>query len=125
MQEEYKTQLSGAVADEHVVDMGKADNPRRVLSVAAQRLGSRNMFNASLINLASAAQELGLSANYDTLDDGITVMESLARELSGVSAGSAPEISAMPDTSAQPEPAAKPARNSVGAAIRLSYTLKF
>jgi TolB-like protein len=121
VQEEYKTQLSGAVADEHMVDMGKADNPRLVLSVAARRLGNRNMFNASLINLVSAAQELGLSVNYETLDDGITVMESLARELSGVTTGSAPEISvlpeisAIPDTSAAPEPAAKPARSSGGA----------
>ena len=128
VQEEYKTQLSDAVVDENVVDIGKADNPQLVLSVAARRLGSRNMFNASLINLVSAAQELGLSVNYDTLNDGITMMESLARALSGVSTEIAPEISAMPDTSAlpeinvrdtsaQPEPTAKPAWSSGGAAF--------
>jgi TolB-like protein len=85
VQTEYDTQLSGAVADEHVVDIGKADNPRLVLSVAARRLGSRNMFNASIINLESGVQMVGLSENYNTLDDGITVMENLARELTGVS----------------------------------------
>ncbi|MDR0636979.1 MAG: hypothetical protein LBF87_07860 [Treponema sp.] len=34
VQAEYATQLSGAVADENIVDMGKADNPQIVLSVA-------------------------------------------------------------------------------------------
>ncbi|MDR0635843.1 MAG: hypothetical protein LBF87_02040 [Treponema sp.] len=115
VQAEYDTQLSGAVADENVVDMSRVDNPRMVLSVAAQRLGTRNMFNASLINLESGAQLLGLSVNYDTLDDGITVMESLARELTGVSTGSAPDTSAVPEIRAAPEPAAKPARSSDGA----------
>jgi TolB-like protein len=84
-QTEYKNQLSGATADESVVDMGRGDNPRFVLSVAARRLGSQNMFNASIINLESGVQLIGRSVNYDSLDDGIEVMESLSRELTGVS----------------------------------------
>jgi hypothetical protein len=82
---EYKTQLSGFTADEYVVDMGKGDNPRLVLSVAARRLGSLNMFNASIINLESGAQVIGRSVDYKTLDDGIQAMENLAGELTGIS----------------------------------------
>jgi TolB-like protein len=85
VQAEYDTQLSGGTADESVVDMGKGANPRFVLSVAARRLGSLNMFNASIINLESGVQEIGRSVNYNTLDDGIQVMENLARELTGTS----------------------------------------
>jgi TolB-like protein len=87
VQTEYSTQLSGAVADENMVDMGRGENPRLVLSVAARRLGSRNMFNAAIINLETGAQLTGKSVNYETLDDGIAAMESLARELTGVAAG--------------------------------------
>jgi TolB-like protein len=94
VQAEYTTQLSGLTADENLVDMGKGDNPRFVLSVAARRLGSLNMFNASIINLESGVQETGRSVNYATLDDGIRVMESLARELAG--AGDAPPAGADP-----------------------------
>ena len=37
---EHKTQHSGVTADENIVGIGKGDNPRFVLSVAARRLGS-------------------------------------------------------------------------------------
>jgi TolB-like protein len=85
VQNEYSNQLSGITADENVVDIGRGENPRFVLSVIARRLGNRNMFNASIINLESGGQLVGRSVNYTSLDDGITVMESLARELTGVS----------------------------------------
>ena len=131
MQVEYNTQLSGAIADENVVDIGKADNPQVVQSMAVRRLGTRNMFNASLINLESGVQLLGLSVNYETLDDGITVMESLARELSGLSIlGSGQtdssaeedlratvESSIKPESSAKLEPAKEAAKSSGGAAF--------
>jgi TolB-like protein len=83
VQEEYRTQLSGVTADENVVDIGRGDNPRIVLSVAARRLGAQNMFNASIINLESAAQIIGTSVNYNMLEDGIETMGNLARELTG------------------------------------------
>jgi formylglycine-generating enzyme required for sulfatase activity len=82
---EYKNQLSGITADENMVSIGLGDNPRLVLSVAARRLGSQSMFNASIINLESGVGEgPGGSVNYTTLDDGITAMESLTQELTGV-----------------------------------------
>jgi TolB-like protein len=84
VQAEYDTQLSGETADEHIVSMGRGDNPRLVLSVGARRLGRRNMFNAAIIDLESGVQLIGRSVNYDTLDDGISAMENLARELTGV-----------------------------------------
>jgi TolB-like protein len=83
VQSEYKTQLSGVTADEHLVNMGKGVNPQFVLSVVARRLGNQNMFNASIINLESGVQDHGGSVNYNTLDDGIQIMEDLARELTG------------------------------------------
>jgi TolB-like protein len=83
VQSEYSNQLSGITADESVVDIGRGENPRFVLSVIARRLGNRNMFNASIINLESGVQLVGRSVNYNSLNDGITIMESLARELTG------------------------------------------
>jgi hypothetical protein len=102
VQTEYKTQLSGVTADEHLVDMGKGDNPRFVLSVAARRLGSQNMFNASIINLESGVQAIGRSVNYSTLDDGMQVMENLARELTGINGAfpSAGSTEALRDSAA-------------------------
>jgi TolB-like protein len=85
VQTEYKTQLTAA-AEENLVDMGKGDNPQFVLSVAARRLGERNMFNASIINLESGVQMIGTSKNYAMLEDGIEVMGNLAAELTGVEA---------------------------------------
>jgi TolB-like protein len=84
VQAEYTTQLSGVTADENMVDMGRGENPRFVLSVAARRLGSLNMFNASIINLETGVQLIGKSLNYNSLDDGIRVMENLTGELTGV-----------------------------------------
>jgi TolB-like protein len=83
VQAEHETQLSGLTADESVIGIGKGDNPRFVLSVGARQLGSRNMFNASIINLETGVQIIGRSVNYDTLDDGIKVMQTLAHELTG------------------------------------------
>jgi TolB-like protein len=85
VQTEYHHQLSGETADEHRVDIGKGENPRLVLSVIARKLGAANMFNASIINLESGVQEVGKSVNYQSLDDGIEIMGSLAGELTGVS----------------------------------------
>jgi TolB-like protein len=88
VQAEYSTQTSGITADESVVNIGKGDNPRFVLSVVARRLGSRNMFNASIINLESGVQLIGRSANYNTLNDGIEAMGNLTREMTGGAASS-------------------------------------
>jgi hypothetical protein len=84
VQTEYKTQLSGITAEENVVDIGRGDNPGLVLSVIARRLGTQNMFNASIINLESGVMTAGRQENYDTLNDAIQVMETLARTLTGV-----------------------------------------
>jgi TolB-like protein len=96
VQAEYKTQLSGVTADEHLVDMGRGDNPQFVLSVAARRLGSQNMFNASIINLESGVQVTGGYVNYNTLEDGMRAMETLSRELTGVSGASQPAADREP-----------------------------
>jgi TolB-like protein len=94
VQTEYSTQMSGVTADENVADVGKGENPRYVLSVAARRLGSQNMFNAAIIDLESGAQVMGRSVNYERLDDGIEVMVRLASDLTGVEISSAIDFGA-------------------------------
>ncbi|GHV36896.1 hypothetical protein AGMMS49546_03200 [Spirochaetia bacterium] len=82
---EYKNQTSGVTSDEQMVDIGKGENPRLVLSVVARKLGTTNMFNASILDLKTGVQTIGESVNYNTLDDGITAMTELAKKLTGVS----------------------------------------
>jgi hypothetical protein len=84
VQTEYSTQASGVTADENMVGMGRGENPRFVLSVAARRLGALSMFNAAIINLETGAQLIGDSEEYQTLDDGITAMENLTFKLTNV-----------------------------------------
>jgi hypothetical protein len=83
IQAEYANQLSGDTADEQLPDIGRGANPERALSVTARKLGSRNMFNAAIINLVTGVQEAGESVNYLSLDEGVTVMEVLAYTLAG------------------------------------------
>jgi TolB-like protein len=90
VQAEYDTQLSGVTADENIVDMGKGENPQFVLSVAARHLGNQNMFNASIIKIETGEQVIGKFVNYNTLDDGIQAMETLARDLTGGAARVSP-----------------------------------
>lgn len=97
--------MSGDTADENLVDMGKGDNPLLVLSLAARRLGARNMFNASIINLESGVQVVGRSVNYERLDDGVETMGSLAQELTGVTI---PGVAVL-----TPKPTSVPAPTSV------------
>lgn len=92
VQTEYRTQMSGVTADENITDVGKGENPRFVLSVAARWLGSQNMFNAAIIDLESGVQIVGRSVNYERLDDGIEVMGSLAQGLTGVELSRPPRL---------------------------------
>ncbi|MDR1220560.1 MAG: penicillin-binding protein activator LpoB [Treponema sp.] len=81
VQEEYGNQFDGDTADEYLPNIGRADNPRLVLSVTARRLGNRNMFNAAIINLETGIQEAGDTVNYQSLNDGMKAMEELALRL--------------------------------------------
>jgi hypothetical protein len=83
IQAEYANQLSGDTADEYLPDLGQGTNPDRVLSVTARKLGSRNMFNAAIINMVTGVQEAGETADYGTLGDGLAAMEELAAVLGG------------------------------------------
>jgi TolB-like protein len=82
---EHRAQLSGQTADENQSAIGKGDNPDMVLSVIARKLGSVNMFNASILRLGvdGGTQVIGKSVDYNTLDDGIESMRRLASELTG------------------------------------------
>jgi hypothetical protein len=82
VQAEWDNQLSGDTADENIVRIGAGENPLYALSCVARRLGDQTMFNASIINLKSGAQDAGSSVNYKTINDGMEVMEMLASNLS-------------------------------------------
>ncbi|MDR1073225.1 MAG: hypothetical protein LBL45_06065 [Treponema sp.] len=81
VQEEYGNQFNGDTADEYLPNIGRAGSPRLVLSVTARRLGSRNMFNAAVINLETGIQEAGDTVNYQSVNDGMKAMEDLALKL--------------------------------------------
>ncbi|MHC6201859.1 SUMF1/EgtB/PvdO family nonheme iron enzyme [Breznakiellaceae bacterium SP9] len=92
VQKEYPEQTDGKVADERIARIGAGDNPRYVLSAIARKLGTLTMFNASVIDLESGGMINGASANYRTLDDGISAMASLTNTLTGIKIA-APEAS--------------------------------
>jgi hypothetical protein len=82
-QAEYGNQFGGDVADEYLPKIGAGNNPRLVLSVKTRTLDGTNMFNAAVINLETGIQEDGDTADYQSLNDGMQVMEILALKLSG------------------------------------------
>ena len=82
VQTEWDNQLRGDTADNNIVRIGAGENPLFALSCVARRLGDQTMFNASIINLKSGAQETGTSVNYKTINDGMEIMQTLARDLS-------------------------------------------
>jgi TolB-like protein len=85
VQKEYETQLlGGATQDSEQVKVGKAVNPKYVLSVVSRKIASGMRFNASIIDLAGGYQIAGKSEQYANLSDGMNAMGFLARELSGV-----------------------------------------
>jgi TolB-like protein len=86
IQREYRHQLSGNVADENIVAIGYGVNPDFVLSGSANKLGAQNLFVATILNLETGVQTDGTSVNYNTLNDGISAMNALAEELTGMAA---------------------------------------
>ncbi|MDR1127294.1 MAG: penicillin-binding protein activator LpoB, partial [Treponema sp.] len=83
VQEEYGYEFNGDTADEYLPAIGRAGNPRLVLSVAARRWGNGNKFNAAVINLETGVQAAGDSVDYQSLNDGLAIMEELALRLTG------------------------------------------
>ncbi|MHC6202455.1 SUMF1/EgtB/PvdO family nonheme iron enzyme [Breznakiellaceae bacterium SP9] len=74
------------------------DSPRYVLSTIAHKLGTLNVFNASVIDLESGDQIHGGSASYSTLDDGITAMASLTNTLTGIKIAALGALAQSTDT---------------------------
>ncbi|MDR2783067.1 MAG: hypothetical protein LBB48_04390, partial [Treponema sp.] len=83
VQTEYGNQFGGDVADEYLPKAGTGNNPRLVLSVTARKLDGDTMFNAAVINLETGIQEVGDTVDYQSLEDGMRIMEELALKLSG------------------------------------------
>jgi TolB-like protein len=81
---EFNTQLDSSITDQQLAaQLGRGENPRQVLSVAARRLGESNMFNASIIYLEDGTLAQGTSEPYANLNDGIAAIDIIARTLSG------------------------------------------
>ncbi|MDR1957256.1 MAG: hypothetical protein LBQ30_10455 [Treponema sp.] len=114
VQKEYDHQFSGNTADEYLPDIGRGTNPELVLSVTARKLGRITMFNAAIINLLTGVQEIGKSVDYQSLDDGMRVMEELARSLTGQEA----ELTARRAAEAEATEAARKAAEEAAAAAR-------
>jgi TolB-like protein len=88
VQDEFNTQLDSSVTDQRqAAQLGRGDNPKLVLSVAARRLGTLDIFNASIINLeeGTLVPGKGTSEEYANMTDGIMAMDIIARTLSGQS----------------------------------------
>jgi hypothetical protein len=83
VQEEYGNQFNRDTADKYLPDIGRTGNPRLALSVTAHRLGTRNIFNAAIINLETGVQEAGDTVNYQSPNDGVGAMDDLARKMTG------------------------------------------
>jgi TolB-like protein len=78
---EHRTQMRGHTADENIIGIGHGENPDLVLSVSARRLGDENMFLASIISMETGRQVTGRSVDYQSINDGIETMETLAAYL--------------------------------------------
>jgi hypothetical protein len=78
---EHRNQRIGFAADEYIAELGRGVNPDKALGVIARKLGNQTMFNAAIYDLETGIQETGTSENYTTLDDGIQVMEAIAKKL--------------------------------------------
>ena len=83
VQAEHDAQMTGHTADRNVIGVGQGENPELVLSVVARRVGTRNMFNASITDMETSIQIAGHSEGYLDLNDGIRAMETLAATLTG------------------------------------------
>ena len=81
---ELQFQRSGFTAEEEVIAMGQAINAEYVLFGAVRRLGNVNMFTASILHVEDGRQVAGGTRDYRVVADGITLMEGLARVLSGL-----------------------------------------
>jgi TolB-like protein len=88
VQQEFDTQ-KGVADYRQAAQIGKGETPRLVLSVAARRLGTSDMFNASIIDMEYGTLINGTSEQYANMSDGITAMDVIARILSGQSVSAA------------------------------------
>jgi hypothetical protein len=83
MQKEFGNQDSLATDKRVAAQLGKGENPTLALSVVARKLGSLNMFNATIFDLERGDNTPLISEEYANLTDGITVMRIIAGVLSG------------------------------------------
>ncbi|MDR0662936.1 MAG: right-handed parallel beta-helix repeat-containing protein [Spirochaetaceae bacterium] len=67
-----------------ILFQGNVAPPNMTLSVRARRLGAVTLFNAAIIDLVTMTQVIGSSVDYQSPEDGIWTMKSLALRLSAM-----------------------------------------
>jgi formylglycine-generating enzyme required for sulfatase activity len=75
--EEHRIQRSGITDPGSIKAIGNALNARFVLAGSVRSLGRANIFTASILNIEDASQVTGSAVNYQTIGDGLKVMEEL------------------------------------------------
>jgi hypothetical protein len=95
--EEHQIERSGMTDPESIRAIGEAVNARYVLSANVRKLGTDNLFTASILHIVEASQGQGAWERYQTVQDGIEIMPRLARSLTGVQAAAPSQTPADPE----------------------------
>jgi TolB-like protein len=83
VQKEYENERSGLTDAATRARMGQGENPNYVLSGTVDRLGSANLFTATILKMDGSLFENG-DEEYQNIADGLEKMASLSYKLTGV-----------------------------------------
>jgi TolB-like protein len=89
--EEQKIQRSAITEPHNIKTIGNALNAQYVLAGNVRRLGSTNLFTASILQVEDASQITGNAANYNAIGDGLSKMAELSNSLIAVGMSIIPE----------------------------------
>jgi TolB-like protein len=81
---EQKYQRLGLTDPKTIAAVGKATNAQYVLAGTITKLGSMNLFDVKILDITTGEQIIGRDREYRNLTDGIEIMRSLARDVTGI-----------------------------------------
>jgi formylglycine-generating enzyme required for sulfatase activity len=90
---EHDEQRTGNTDQSSTKRLGVGENPNYVLSINVRSLGAKNMFTAAILSVEESSQGETGRADYQSIEDGIGLMKTLARQLTG---GAVPEAAVSP-----------------------------
>jgi formylglycine-generating enzyme required for sulfatase activity/TolB-like protein len=86
---EHDNQRDGTTDQNGIKEQGIGINPDYVLSVQVMNIGKINMFTAAILNMVERSQgEESDKVEYETIEDGVRVMQELGQKFTGVRKGS-------------------------------------